>query len=410
MKASLPSLETKDGGRPDGASPSSLDKAAGPLMWFAGTFRHLPMLPVVIVAFVLFSMFVDGFASVPNFQNIMRQLSVILAAVAGETLVLLIGGIDLSVGAIVGFASICGAFTMHATGSVSLGLLACVGTGLLIGALNGLGIAYARLQPFIMTFGVMLTVRALSFLLTAGRSVGRLPPPLLLAGRTNIAGIPLIFIIGLCVACVIGVVLHQTVFGQSVYLAGSNKRAARFSGIDVRRLEFQIFALSGALAGVAGFLFMMRLGAATPAAGDPLLLQIIGAAVLGGTSLNGGEGGILRSITGCLLIAMLNDSLELYGAQFWDQMIVVGALIALGSALGSWLSRRRSSELRGDPGERKGRKPAPPIVVPDTSQVSPPGVASIEGRPAAALHAARRPVAEEDARMPGVDGSSEEQK
>jgi ribose/xylose/arabinose/galactoside ABC-type transport system permease subunit len=195
-----------------------------------------------------------------------------------------------------------------------------------------------------MTFGMMLTVRAIAFLLTGGRSMGRLPIGLLRCGLTNVFGIPLIFIIGLCVAGMLAVVLRGSVFGQSVYLVGSNPRAARFCGIDVRALELKVFLLAGTLAGAAGFVFMMRLGAATPTAGDPLLLQIIGAAVLGGTSLSGGEGGVLRSITGCVLIAMLNNVLELLGAQFWDQMIVIGALIALGSSTGSWLSRRRASE------------------------------------------------------------------
>ncbi len=311
-----------------------------------GALRKLPMLPVIVVAFIVFSITVDGFASLANFQNIMRQLAVILVAVSGETLVLLIGGIDLSVGATIGLASICGAYAMHATGSASLGLLACVGSGLAIGALNGLGVARAKMQPFIMTFGMMLTARAVAFLLTAGRSMGRLPTTVLTGGRMTILGVPLIFILGLLIAAAVGVVLQRTVFGQKVYLTGSNARAARFSGIDVDRLKFQVYLISGTLAGAAAFLFMMRLGAATPTAGDPLLLQIIGAAVLGGTSLSGGEGGILRSMTGCLLIAMLNDTLEILGAQFWDQMIVIGCLIALGSALGSWLGRRRSSQSK----------------------------------------------------------------
>jgi len=307
-------------------------------------FRYLPLLPVLIVCGILFSITIDGFATGPNLQNIMRQLPVVLVAVARETIVLLIGGIDLSIGATIGFSSICGAFVMHSTGSIALGLLTCVGTGLIIGALNGLGIAWARIQPFIMTFGMMLTVRALGFLLTGGRSVGRLPSALVHSGQMKMLGIPFVFLIGLAVAVVIGLVLGKTIFGQSIYLTGSNPRAAKFSGVDVTKITFKVYTLSGGLAGLAGFLFMMRLGAATPTAGDPLLLQIIGAAVLGGTLLSGGEGGMLRSFTGCLLIVVLNNCLEIMGAQFWDQMIVIGALLAVGSAMGTWLNRRRKME------------------------------------------------------------------
>jgi ribose/xylose/arabinose/galactoside ABC-type transport system permease subunit len=313
----------------------------GPLL---ALFRDLPMLPVILVALTVLSIMIDGYMSVGNMQNIMRQLSVILIAVTGETLVLLIGGIDLSIGATIGLASVCGALTMQYTGSPLLGLLACLATGAAVGALNGFGIARVGLQPFIMTFGMMLTVRALGFLLTGGRSIGMLPKPMLAAGRMNVVGLPLVFILGLSVAIIGAIILSRTVFGQKIFLTGSNPRAAAFSGIKVDRLKFQVYLISGTLAGAAAYVFMMRLGTASPTAGDQLLLQIIGAVVLGGTALTGGEGGIVRSITGAVLVAMLIKSLEIMGAQFWDQMIVIGVLIALGSALGAWLSRRRTRD------------------------------------------------------------------
>ena len=313
----------------------------GPLL---AVFRELPMLPVILVALAALSVTVDGFLSVGNMQNIARQLSVILIAVTAETLVLLIGGIDLSIGAIIGLASVCGAMTMQVTASSLLGLLACLATGAVFGAINGAGIARGGIQPFIMTFGVMLTARALGFLLTGGRSIGRLPRVLLEIGRTSVAGLPLVFVFGLVVALAGSLVLRRTVFGQKIYLTGSNPRAAAFSGIKIDVVKFQIYLISGILGGAAAYVFMMRLGSASPTAGDQLLLQVIGAVVLGGTSLSGGEGGVLRSITGAVLVAILIKSLEILDAQFWDQMIVIGVLTALGSALGAWLSRRRTRE------------------------------------------------------------------
>jgi ribose transport system permease protein len=131
-------------------------------------------------------------------------------------------------------------------------------------------------------------------------------------------------------------------------LTGSNMRAAAFSGVNVRRLEFEVYLISGLLAGVSAFVFMIRLGDAPPTAGDPLLLQIIGAVVLGGTALTGGEGGVIRSASGALLVAMIVKSFEIIGAQFWDQMIVTGVLVALGSALGNWLTRRRLRQSNRD--------------------------------------------------------------
>lgn len=307
-------------------------------------FRGAPMLPVVVVALAALSLSIDGFVSVSNLQNILRQLSVVLIAATGETLVLLIGGIDLSIGATVGLASVCGAFVMRDTGSIALGLLACLATGAMIGGINGIGISRGRLQPFIMTFGMMLTARAVAFLLTGGFSVGRLPREVLRAGLMNWAGIPVIFIIGLCVALVIEFVLRRTGFGQKIYLMGSNPRAAAFSGIAVDAMKFRVYLMAGLLAGFAAFVLMMRLGAALPTAGDQLLLQVIGAVVLGGTPLAGGEGGIVRSIFGALLVGIISKGLDFVGAQFWDQMIVIGTLTALGSALGAWLARRRTRE------------------------------------------------------------------
>jgi ribose transport system permease protein len=340
-------LDNRRSGFTDNSGRSGSARASvpsfGPLL---NIFRNLPMLPVILVAVLVLSFTIDGFMSVSNLQNIMRQLSVILIAVTGQTLVLLIGGIDLSVGAAIGLASVCGAFVMHYTDSPMLGLLACLAIGAGIGALNGFGVSRGGLQPFIVTFGMMLTVRAIGFLLTGGRSIGKLPKFVLKTGLMNVAGLPLVFVLGLSVAVLMGLVLSRTVFGEKIYLAGSNPRAAAYSGISVEQLKFQVYLIAGVLAGVAAFVFMMRLGAATPTAGDQLLLPTIGAVVLGGTSLTGGEGGILRSISGALLIAILIKSLEIMGAQFWDQMIVIGALTALGSALGAWLGRRRTKESK----------------------------------------------------------------
>jgi ribose transport system permease protein len=299
------------------------------------------MLPVIVIVATWLSITVDGFMSVPNLQNIMRQLSVVLVVSAGETLVLLIGGIDLSVGAIIGLSSVCGAFAMHVTHSIVPGILACLTIGTGIGAINGVAIAWTKVQSFIMTFGMMLAIRAVALLVTGGLSMGRLPRGVLLGGRATLLGVPAIFAIGFLVALMVSLLLGKTTFGQSIFLLGSNSRAAFFSGLNVRRITLLVYTLSGCLAGLGGFLLMMRLGAATPTAGDPLLLQIIAAVVLGGTSLSGGEGGVIRTMTGCLLIAILDNCLELYGAEFWDQMIVIGVLVALGAGLGEWLGRRR---------------------------------------------------------------------
>lgn len=158
-------------------------------------------------------------------------------------------------------------------------------------------------------------------------------------------------------------VLGRTAFGLHVYLVGANERAAEFSGIDVRMTKFLVYLIAGGLGGVAAFVFMLRLGSATPTAGDSLLLEIIGATVIGGTSLLGGEGSVARTALGAVLVTMLLSGLDLLGASFYDQTIVVGVLILLGSALGGWLARLRMSELR-----TTARQPAIISPAPSTSQ------------------------------------------
>src|SRR5438270_2507948 len=322
------------------------------LQHLRGLVIRVPVLPVALLVGLLLALAVDGFASEANAQNIMRQLAVVLIAACGETLVLLIAGIDLSIGATIGLASVVGAYTMRGTGSLELGVLACLSVGLVIGAFNGLAIARFGLPAFILTLSVLLTVRAFAFLLTGGRSLGALPPALLSFGRATVFGIPTVFAAATVVVVIVALVLNRTGFGQRVYLVGANERAALFCGINVARTKFLVYLISGFLGGLAAFVFMLRLGSATPTAGDPLLLQIIGATVIGGTSLTGGEGSLPRTVVGALLVAMLVNGLDLMGANFYDQTIVIGILIALGSALGSWLSRQRTSESR--------RRAAPP--------------------------------------------------
>ncbi len=309
--------------------------------------RALPMLPMIIIFGVVLSFTVNGFMSLFSIQNILRQISVILIAATGETLVILFAGIDLSIGAVIGLGSVSGAYVMHATGSPLLGAVTCLAVGAVVGSINSVGIALVGIQPFIMTLATLLVAQASAFLVTGGGSIGGQPKIILAGGLLNIVGLPLAFILGISVAVAGAFVLGYTAFGQKIYMAGSNPRAAAFSGVDIKRLTFLIYLICGTLGGVASFVFIMRLGVGAPDAGIPLLLPIIGAVLLGGNAMTGGEGGMLRTITGALLIAMIMQSMQIAGAQFWDQLIVVGILVVLGTALGGWLGRRRTSESRG---------------------------------------------------------------
>lgn len=307
---------------------------------------ELPLLPIIVIAAAGFAIAVPGFASLFNFETMARILAPLLVAATGATLIILSGGIDLSVGAAISLASVIGATVMRDTGSVPLGLSADILTGTAIGVINGLAIARFRLTPFVYTLAMLLTARAIAFLVSRGYSVGRLPPEATAIGRSSVLGIPTVFIIALAIFALGTFILHRTRFGRSVYLIGSNERAAVFNAIPVPRVKVALYTAGGMLAGVAAMLAVLRLGSGAPVLGDNILLQVIAAVVVGGTSIFGGEGSLMRTLTGAVLIVMLDKGLDLYGLAFYDQAIIIGIVILAGSALGVWLRNRKVLQRR----------------------------------------------------------------
>lgn len=301
----------------------------------------LPMLPVLLLAFVGFTITLDGFASAANLDNMARLFAPLAITAVGLTFVFLLGEIDLSVGSVLSLASVLGALAMRDTGSVWIGAAVMVGTGALVGAFNGAVIAWFRFSAFVHTLGVLVTARAVAMLITGGHSVGRLPFAALRFGRGNIAGVPSLLWLAVAVFILAHLLLRYTVAGREFFLVGTNRRAAVFAGLHVQRTRFLAFLISGALAGLAGVCVVLRLGSGGPILGDNLLLMAIATVVLGGTNVFGGEGGVFRTVTGALVVVMLDKGLNLFGLSFYDQAVVMGLVIVFGSAMGGYLYRRR---------------------------------------------------------------------
>lgn len=314
----------------------------------AGLLRlvELPMLPVVVVLFLWFMATVPGFGTTANLDTMARVAAPLLIASIGATLIILTGGIDLSVGAVMSLASVVGAMVMRDTGSVPLGLGAGMAMGLAIGILNGLAVAWLRLSPFVHTLAMLLTARAIAFLISRGYSIGRLPPEATAFGRSGVLGVPTLLVVALALTGLFLVLLNRTSFGRSVFLIGSNERAAVFNGIGVPRIKFLLYLIGSVLGAVAGMVAVLRLGSGAPVLGDSLLLQVIAAVVVGGTSVFGGEGGLLRTLTGVVLITILDKGLDLMGLPFFDQAIVIGLVILVGSSFGTWLRNRKIAQKR----------------------------------------------------------------
>ncbi|HWA28066.1 MAG TPA: ribose ABC transporter permease [Lacunisphaera sp.] len=308
---------------------------------FLARFQSLIALTVMVVALGLLS---DKFLTTDNGLNILRQISINLSLSIGMTLVILSGGIDLSVGAILGLA-----------GAVAAGLLkngvalpafgvrlefttfGAIVAGVLVGALlgwhNGIAITRFRLPPFIATLGMLSIARGLAFLWTGGFPITGLGEDFGRLGTGAFLGLPLPVWISAVLAGGFALVMRDTVFGRQIYAVGGNELAARFSGLRVERVRLAVYTVAGALAGVAGLIVTARLDSAQPNAGLGYELDSIAAVVIGGASLSGGRGTIFGTVLGCLIIGVLNNGLFLLNVPPMLQYVIKGYVILLAVAL-----------------------------------------------------------------------------
>lgn len=304
------------------------------------TLAAAPMLPVLVIVVVVFSIVTPGYLSLLNFQNLLRDASVLIIAAMGATLVFLVSGLDLSVGSTVAASSVTAAIVAMQSGSLALGLVAGVVVGLAVGLLNGILIGPLGLNPFVITLASLLVVRALAYVSAAvnsggGGTAGAVPMPDGVAsfGRGMTFGVPNVFLVALVVVVLSVLLLERTTFGRRVRLVGQNDIAASFTGISVPRVRLLVYTIAGLLAGLAGIILALRLGSGSPAAGDDILLQVITAVIIGGTAVSGGSGGMVRTVWGALTIVAIERGMSALGLKFYDNLIALGVVILLGTLL-----------------------------------------------------------------------------
>jgi ribose transport system permease protein len=287
----------------------------------------LPM-GVIILLIIAFSATSDAFLSLRNLTAVASQASILLLASTGATFVILMGSIDLSVGAIV---LLVGAVVVIIINKLDLGLSAlAVGTalGTLLGAANGAIFAIGRIPSFVVTLGGLSVFSGIALNLLSGRAlqynsvafdelaIGQLVPHF-----PNVALTAIIVWVAMVLVC------FQTRFGRYMYVIGGGEAVAKISGVPVTRYKIYAFMVSGALAGIAGTLAVARVGAAGPTLGTDLLLNSLAAIVVGGTSLSGGVGGVHRTLLGVLIITILDDGLNLLGVNQYSQMVIKGLVV-----------------------------------------------------------------------------------
>jgi ribose transport system permease protein len=286
-------------------------------------FPQFSILIAFVILFVFLSVSTEAFFSVKNLINVLRQASTQMIVAIGMTFVLILGGIDLSVGSV---ACLSGTITagMMVKNAIPtpFALLLGVLLGVLIGIINGVIIAKVKIPPFIVTLAMMSTARGAALIYSGGYPITNMPEDALFLGRGYIADIPVPVIIMIILVATAWVVLLMTKFGRHTYAIGGNEECARLSGIKVERTKIAVYAISGASAAITGILLTMRLASSQPTLGDGLELDAIAAVVLGGTSLFGGRGYVLGTILGTLFLTVLGNGLNILSINsFWQQFL-----------------------------------------------------------------------------------------
>lgn len=288
-------------------------------------FCLLSILFLVLVASVMS----PSFRTLDNFATIIRQSSTLIVLSTGLTAVLLTGGIDLSVGSTAAFA-VCLCAQLLKMG-VPAGLIFPVGlgVGLVIGLLNGFLVAVIKLPPFIATYATNWVLKGLSIIVMSGAVIYDLPAGFTVFGTGYVGKIPIIVIFALVIVAAVYFFLQKTTLGRDIYAYGSNREAARYSAVNTGRSVYMAFGLCSMTAAVGGLLMTARLNAAEAAMGDAYGLQTVAAVVIGGTSMLGGEGGVLGTLFGGILLTIIVNIMNLLGTSSLAQPMVVGAVILL---------------------------------------------------------------------------------
>jgi ribose transport system permease protein len=293
--------------------------------------KELIMLAVMIALGVVTAWLNPSFLGADNLRNNLRHISLIALFALGEAVVIISGGIDLSIGSIICLSSMVTSYLAVVQG-LDIGTAAALALllSLLIGLLQGLVIAGLGVQPFVVTLGSMLALRGAAEVLTGGAEIGfqgRFAGFRFLGAGTGL-GLPMPFWFALAAIGLTAFLMHRTLFGRYAYAIGSNAEAARLSGVPVRGIRLATFVVSAFLSGVAGLLYVAYLPAATPALGSAYELHAVAAAVLGGCSLQGGRGTVFGVLIGAGLMQVTFNAVNLVGQSLWQNVVAGGVILA----------------------------------------------------------------------------------
>jgi ribose transport system permease protein len=301
--------------------------------------KLLPFLSLILL-FVALWIASPNFLTATNLSSVVRQTAVINIMALGMTIIIISGGIDLSVGSILGLAGLLGTMAMEAGASIFAGVGIGILTGLVCGFLNGFMITRLKIAPFIVTLGTLGIYRGAALIISNGLPVHKIPPAFSFLGEGTVLGIP--FVLWLLVICGIAVhvILEHTRLGRYAFSIGSAPAAAVYAGIPVSFHTTAVYAIGGLLTGLGGMIEASRLMTGQPTAGTGYELQAIAAVVIGGGSLRGGEGSVVGTLIGAFIMGLLSNGSDLLGISNYVQQVVIGVVIILAVAADELRKRR----------------------------------------------------------------------
>ncbi len=271
----------------------------------------------------------NKFLTETNIVSVVRQFSFISIMAIGQCMVIITGGIDLSVGSVFAFSSVISAMSLAAGAPLAASLLVGAACGMAFGLVNGILITRVKLPPFISTLGIMSVARGLSYAVTSGFPVNIKSADYAFLGQGQIAGVPVPVLLLVALAAIASAFLGRTVLGRRIYALGGNEEAARVSGVDIDRVKVIVYVLCGALAAIAGIATASRLGVAQSTAGMGYELDSIAAVIIGGASVKGGTGTISGTIIGASIMGVLRNALVLLSVSAYWQQAIIGFVIIL---------------------------------------------------------------------------------
>lgn len=301
--------------------------------------RLLPFLSLIVL-FVALVIASPHFLTATNLSSVVRQTVVINIMALGMTIIIISGGIDLSVGSILGLGGLVGTMAMERGAPILAGVAIGIFAGLVCGWLNGFLITRLKIAPFIVTLGTLGIYRGAALIISNGLPVHKIPPGFSVLGEGSIAGIPYVLILLIVCALAVHVVLEHTRLGRYAFAIGSSPAAAVYAGIPVAFHITAVYAIGGMLTGLAGMIEASRLMTGQPTAGQGYELQAIAAVVIGGGSLHGGEGSVVGTLVGAFIMGLLSNGSDLLGISNYVQQVVIGAVIILAVAVDELRKRR----------------------------------------------------------------------